>query len=231
MSDRIDKKHEALRLEIMEAARKQMAQEGAAALSLRAVARDLGLTAPALYRYFANRDALVTALIVEAYLGLSIAMETARDAQPAEKYGQQFLEAMLAYRDWGMTHPQDYTLVFGTPIPGFNGPLEQTLPVAKRAFDVFVGILGGAEKAGLLHPVATYTAPPRPVARQLANWRKEYGYSESTQCLHLSLVAWSRLHGLVILELFYFIQPFFGSPADLYRAEATQLVEQAGLRL
>lgn len=228
---RIAKKHEAARAEILEAARQQMTKEGAAALSLRAIARDLGMTAPAIYRYFDSRDALVTALIVEAYQGLSIAMETARDAQPADAPAEQFLAALLAYRAWAQAHPQDYTLVFGTPIPGYAGALEQTLPVAKRAFDVLVGILGTAEKMDLLHPIPTYATPTKAVAKKLIKWRKEYGYSESTQALHMSLVAWSRLHGIVLLELFYFIQPFFDEVAELYRNEAILLVEQAGLRL
>jgi AcrR family transcriptional regulator len=228
---RIEKKHGAARSEILDAARKQMAQQGAAALSLRAIARDLGLTAPALYRYFDSRDALVTALIVEAYTSLAVAMETARDLQPAEDWAGQFLATMLAYRAWALAHPQDYTLVFGTPIPGYSGPTEAIVPVATRAFDVFVNILDGAAKAKLLHPTGTYAHPPKSVAQQLAGWRKTYGYSAPTPTLHMSLIAWSRLHGLVLLELFYFIQPFFGDPSDLYRAEAIQLIEQAGLRL
>jgi AcrR family transcriptional regulator len=101
--------------EIKQIARQQMAQKGAAALSLRAIAREMGMTSPALYRYFASRDDLVTALIVDAYNSLADALEAARHGCPPTDHKQRLLEMGLAYRNWAISHAQDYTLIFGTP--------------------------------------------------------------------------------------------------------------------
>ena len=89
-------------------ARQQMAEEGTAALSLRSIARRMGVTAPALYRYYADRDALITALITDAYNDLANTLEAARDAAPAGDYAQRIYDAALAYRRWALDHPTDY---------------------------------------------------------------------------------------------------------------------------
>src|SRR6185295_1221679 len=94
----------ATRQEILDTARAQMAEAGAAALSLRAVARQMQLTAPALYRYFADRDALVTALIVEAFNALADSLAAVRDSQPEAGLGQRLLAIGLAYRAWALAH-------------------------------------------------------------------------------------------------------------------------------
>lgn len=225
---RRERKHEAARAEIMDTARRQMAEHGAAALSLRAIAREMQLTAPALYRYFPNRDELVTALIVEAFNSLADALEAAREAEPVGAHAKRLFAGGMAYREWALAHPQDYTLVFGTPIPGYHAPEEQTNPAAKRAMDVLVDALAAAHKAGML---SGYARPPAALQAQLSAWKKNYGYTAPTQALHLALVCWSRLHGLTSLELFHQIQPMVTAPADLYRAEVLALLTGAGLKL
>lgn len=188
------------------------------------------MTAPALYRYFDSRDAVITALIVEAYNSLGGAVEMARGTKAVDDFGGQLMAAMLAYREWALAHSQDYTLVFGTPLPDYMGPVDKIVPAAKRAFDTFVSILEAADDARLLKPTSTYATPPRSIQRQLAAWRKNYGYKSSATALYLALVTWTRLHGLISLELFHFLEPFFGDAGELYRIEAVQLVAQAGLR-
>mgnify|MGYP001559627726 CR=1 FL=1 len=231
MPTRRERKHEAARAEILDTARKQMAEHGAAALSLRAIAREMQLTAPALYRYFPNRDELVTALIVEAYNSLADALGAAREAQPADALAARLFAIGLAYRDWALAHPQDYALIFGTPIPGYHAPEERTNPAAKRAMDVLIDALMTAWQAGQLDPAPEYGKPAPALQKQLAAWKKNYGYTAPTQALHLALVCWSRLHGLTSLELFHQIQPMVAAPADLYRAEVAALLTSAGLEL
>src|SRR5512141_2660275 len=103
----------ATRQEILDTARAQIAATGAAALSLRAIARQMELTAPALYRYFPSRDALVTALIVDAYHSLADALEAARDAIPETDPVGRILNIGTAYREWALIKPQWYMLIFG----------------------------------------------------------------------------------------------------------------------
>jgi len=219
---------QATRDEILDTARAQIAEHGAPTLSLRAIARAMRLTAPALYRYFPSRDALVTELIVTAYNSLADTLEAARDARPAEDHGGRLYAACLAYRDWALVHPQDYALIFGTPIPGYYAPDEITAPAAKRNMDVFVELIEAAKNAHLLTPAPAYAKPSRELQTQLAVWKKSFGYAESTLALHLALVGWSRLHGLVSLELFNQIGPIIPHPLDLYHAEVVELLRHVG---
>lgn len=222
-------RHESTREEIKQVARQQIAAQGAAALSLRAIARAMGMTAPALYRYFASRDDLVTALIVDAYTALGDAMAAARAAEGAGAHARRVLAMGMAYRAWAIAHPQDYALIFGTPIPGYEAPAAVTMPAAKRSMDLFVETLAEAWAAGALAPTPPYAAPPADVRALLARWRDSYGYTAPTPVLHLALVGWSRMHGLVLLEIFDHLAPFWGDPAHLFRSELGVLLAQGGL--
>ena len=123
--------------EILQTARGQIRAKGAAALSLRAIARQMGITAPAIYRYFENRDALVTALIARGYRSLARALAQARDSVDGG-HAQRLVQTGLAYRRWGLENPELYALIFGTPIPGYEAPAEMTLPPAREALGVLV---------------------------------------------------------------------------------------------
>ena len=215
--------------EIKTTARQQMAEKGAAALSLRAIAREMGMTSPALYRYFASRDDLATDLIVDAYNSLADALEGAYGRCVPHNYRDCLLEIGLAYRTWAIEYPQDYALIFGTPIPGYEAPREVTEPVAKRAMRVFIAVLAAAEQAGKLDPVPAYAHPPAALQEKLSAWAKKYDLPGSASVLFLALVGWGRLHGLVLLEIFNHLSHVMEDACDLYRAEVLALIEQSGL--
>jgi AcrR family transcriptional regulator len=128
---------------ILAAARTQLAEVGAAALSLRAVAREVGMVSSAVYRYFPSRDELLTALIIEAYDAVGEAAEAA-DADPGDAGPRErWLAVWRAVRAWALAHPAQYALIYGSPVPGYAAPLD-TLPAAGR-----VGVvLGGIATAG-----------------------------------------------------------------------------------
>ncbi|HEY3474171.1 MAG TPA: TetR/AcrR family transcriptional regulator, partial [Anaerolineales bacterium] len=113
---------------IKDTAWRQIAQYGAAALSLRAIARELKITAPAIYNYFPDRDALVTALIIDAYTSFGDWQLEARDSVSAGKHRKRLEAIGLAYRNWAHAYPQRYQLIFGTPIPGYRPPEEKVFP-------------------------------------------------------------------------------------------------------
>src|SRR5258706_15734760 len=115
---------------IKDTAWKQIAEFGAPSLSLRAIARALKITAPAIYNYFPDRDALVTALIIDAYLSFGDSQIEARDTVPMEDVAGRMRAVGMAYRNWAHAHPQRYQLIFGTPIPGYEGSLTEVLPSA-----------------------------------------------------------------------------------------------------
>jgi AcrR family transcriptional regulator len=119
--------------EITDIARTQLAADGAAALSLRAVARDLGMVSSAVYRYFGSRDELLTALISDGYDALGEAVEKADAACPRDGYAARWRSATRAGRDWAVAHPHEYALLYGSPVPGYQAPEEAIAPAARSA--------------------------------------------------------------------------------------------------
>ena len=136
---RRERQHAAVRDEIKAMARTHMARDGAAALSLRAVASDLGLSSAAIYYYFPNRDELITALIVDAFRALGEALRAVD--RPEADIGVRLEAIMLAYRAWAVAQPAEYALLFGTPIPGYHAPAEVTAPEATAAFALWASCL------------------------------------------------------------------------------------------
>lgn len=149
-----------LTAEILDVARHQLARSGAAGLSLRAVARELGMVSSAVYRYFPSRDDLLTALIVEGYDTLGEAAERAEAAvAPADLLGR-WETVCLAVREWALAHPHEYALLYGSPVPGYAAPQDTVAPAGR------VGVLLGRIVADALSrsPVADAAPVPEPVA-------------------------------------------------------------------
>ena len=117
--------------EIKEAARRQLAETGAPQLSLRAVARELGLVSSALYRYFPSRDDLLTALIIDAYDSLGEAAETAAAAAGTAGPSSGWRAVCHAIRDWARQNPHEYALIYGSPVPGYQAPRDTVAPAAR----------------------------------------------------------------------------------------------------
>lgn len=210
----------ALRETIKQAAWHQIAEHGAPALSLRAIARVLGITAPAIYNYYPDRDALVTALIIDAYTSFGDAQLAARDAVPADDLTGRLHAIGLAYREWAITHSQRYQLIFGAPIPGYVAPLEQVLPVAARALSALVSVIDALRQAGRLN---TSTLPANHPA--LEQWRHAGGDHDG-HSLCIAVLIWARVHGLVSLEIARTIPPSGPDGATLYAWELANIKQQ-----
>jgi AcrR family transcriptional regulator len=188
--------------EIKDAARRQLASEGAAALSLRAVARELGMASSALYRYFPSRDDLLTALIVEAYDALGEVAEAADAACPRDRITERWLAVCRAVRLWAVEHPHEYALIYGSPVPGYHAPPEATVPPATRVAAVLAGQLRDAAAIGTLH--STVQCPPLPdsVAADAARLRAMMTQGVPEDAAVRGLIAWTYLFGAVTFELF-----------------------------
>src|SRR5580698_1899335 len=125
-----------LSTEILAVARAQLAEQGAAALSLRSIARDLGMVPSALYRYFNGRDALLSALILGAYTSLADQAEAAAEEAaraPGTSDGVRWAAVPVAMRQWALARPHEWGLIFGSPVPGYQAPEETTVPYARLA--------------------------------------------------------------------------------------------------
>ncbi len=138
---------ERLESEILRLGREQLASVGPAALSVRAIARDLGMASSAVYRYVASRDELLTRLIIESYDALADAAEAAHDRiDPADLRGRWFAVGH-AVREWGIAHPHDWALLYGSPVPGYAAPTDQTTDPGTRVAVLLAGLLRDAVAA------------------------------------------------------------------------------------
>lgn len=158
---------------ILRAARARLTEEGPVQLSLRAVARDVGMVSSAVYRYFPSRDDLLTALLVECYGELGAAVEDAESAVAAvdpDDLGGRWLAACRAIRRWALDHPGDYALVFGSPVPGYVAPPD-TIEPAVRATLVLVRIVidGASRRSAPSDPAGRLGSPDHePPGRRVA---------------------------------------------------------------
>jgi AcrR family transcriptional regulator len=222
---RRERQHAAVRDEIKAMARTHMARDGAAALSLRAVASDMGLSSAAIYYYYPNRDALITDLIVDGFQALGDAL---RAADPGERdIAERLRRVMLSYRDWAIARPSEYALLFGTPIPGYQGPAEITAPVVRRALAVVGELFAIAQQQGRLTIDESHTSAG--VRAHAEAWLNLSGQPIPLGVLLATMRAWAIGHGLIGLEIDHHIQPIIGDPAAHFAAEVDALLAQLGV--
>ncbi|MEP7025797.1 MAG: TetR/AcrR family transcriptional regulator [Actinomycetota bacterium] len=225
--------------EIKEEARRQLAAAGAPQLSLRAVARQLGMVSSALYRYFPSRDDLLTALIIDAYDALGASAEEALGQASAAGSWDRWRAVCHAVRDWALSHPHEYALIYGSPVPGYQAPRETVEPAA-RVPSVLGQILQDAWTASPPAPDAPHTDPPHtspppadpppadppaelsPVlAGQAAVVAAAIAPDVPGPVIVRALIAWTQLFGMISFELF---GQLVGSadPSDEFFARAVQ---------
>lgn len=195
---------------ILTAASAQLAAHGPAHLSVRAVARELGMASSAVYRYFPSRDDLLTALLVQAYNDLGLAAETADAAAEPTAYAERWLILGRTVRRWALEQPHAYALLFGSPVPGYAAP-RTTVEPALRVTGVLAGILRDAAADRADTPVETAPVESAPVETAPATststsfdpaLRAFFGAGVDERLLYAGLAAWSGLIGALTLELF-----------------------------
>lgn len=221
---------EAITEEILAAARARLTSHGPGELSLRAVARDVGMVSSAVYRYFASRDELLTALLIEGYDSLGQAAETA-DASIADRadFGARWSAACHAIRTWSIDHPGDYALLYGSPVPGYAAP-QDTIAPATRVIIVLIACVMDAHAAGPVRaPIAPASAPPGTAstvaaAIEFVNARDELGVQLDAEVAMRTLMAWTTIFGTISFELFGHL---VGSVSD-YEAYFDQVVARIG---
>jgi AcrR family transcriptional regulator len=218
--------------EIKEVARKHLAADGAN-LSLRGVARDMGIVASALYRYFPSRDALLTALITDAYDALGVAATEAEAAVPRTDLRGRWLAVCRAVRAWALSHPAEYGLLYGSPVPGYAAPQETVEPAAKVVLLLVDIVIDGADRLEPL-PSTTIPAPVRTDLRCLIDERpgdlpEERRGDLPEERLDRVLLAWTHLFGLVNFEVFGRLDDMINARADYFTHHMTLMADQAGL--
>ncbi len=214
--------------EIKAIALRQMAEGGPGAISLRGIAREMGMTARAIYSYFPTRDDLITALISGIAASLAEALETASNAVPDTDPGGRLLAWGQALREWALAHPESFRLFYGHPIPGYqppeDGPVDRT---ARRVCRELTRLVAAAwPNARHRQPEDTSWADLHP--DYVAKIQEDLP-DVPPAAAALALRVWGRMHGLVALEIDGHIHPVAGNPAALHRAEMLDLVGSLGL--
>jgi AcrR family transcriptional regulator len=187
--------------EIADVARRHLASQGAAALSLRAVARELGMASSAVYRYFPSRDDLLTALIVDGYDALGVAAERADAACPRGDLRGRWHAACTAVREWALAHPHEYALLYGSPVPGYAAP-RTTIGPASRVGEVLCRIAADGVAAGRVDAESDGTGADLALHPGIAARMGLPDPSPSTSLAARAIFAWTALFGMIGFELF-----------------------------
>ncbi|WP_411079582.1 TetR/AcrR family transcriptional regulator [Streptomyces sp. cmx-18-6] len=216
--------------EIKQVALELMAAGGPDAITLRAIAREMGMTANAIYGYFATRDDLVTTLINNVYTSLADTVEAAWDATtPAQGPAARIQAWAGAFRDWALANPEGFRLIYGDPVPGYRPPEGGAAPDA--AHRVCTGITA-------LAAAAWPHAEPRYVDSDFEWSDFDPGLLDEVRpafpdlppaAVALALHIWSHLHGMVSLEIYGHLRSQTRSPDKLFREELTQLMRSLGV--
>jgi len=207
--------------EILDAARGYLATDGAPALSLRAIARDLGMASSALYRYFKSRDELLTRLIIDAYDALGAAAEAAEATIDRNDLAGRFAATCAAVRAWALDHPNEYALIYGSPVPGYAAPADTVRP-ASRVTALLLRIIVEAAAAGRIPDTDIKDAEAQPVADALAPIRSYLPPGVPAPLVQRALMVWTNLFGVISFELFGQLHSVVAEPPagrDVFFAE------------
>ncbi|AQA11448.1 TetR/AcrR family transcriptional regulator [Streptomyces malaysiensis] len=209
----------------------QLSESGTAGISVNAIAKAMGMTGPALYRYFASRDELLTELITDTYRDLAETLARAvADAAPADR----FRALARALRDWAKRQPDRYLLIYGTPVPGYHAPPETTEIAAGLMRTIFdacatVGEAGEAGEAGGGGVDGGRQQPLTELEAELARHLEgtgPWGPGEEPggEVKGRALRTWTRLHGVISLDVQGQFTGMGFDPSVLFEAEIDALV-------
>jgi AcrR family transcriptional regulator len=214
--------------EIKDTARRILVAEGPDGLSLRAIAREMGMTAPALYRYFPSREQLVEALIADLYDELTTALTAAGSAAGADPR-VQITAASRAFRSWALAHPREFGLLFGSPIPGIDAHSDDS--PAGLASERFGQLFGGLVARIYLtspFPVPAEDEMDPQLRRQLRAWCSALPVELPIGAGQVFLSCWIRLYGMVAMEVFGHLQFALPDAEPMFEAELRDLAVKLG---
>ncbi len=204
--------------EIKALARRQLAEHGTGAVSLRAIAREMGTASSALYRYFASHDELIGVLCADAYDSVADAMAAAGDALPPGEHAGRWRAVCDAYRRWSLGNPADFALIFGTPVPGYRAPGQVTGPAASRFTAVPLDVFSAAVAAGAADPARTQMPPDLLAGDLLQDLLGRSRLSHATHLAAITVSAWASILGYLITEIFGSLPQLTIDPGRLWEA-------------
>lgn len=210
-------------------ARQQLAADGAASLSLRAVARELGMVPSALYRYFPSRDDLLTALIIEAFEAVGEAAETALKDSGSTDPLQDWVAVCRAVRRWALGHPHEYALIYGAPVPDYRAPQETVQPASRVAL-VLLSLAESALAADVLEVPAEGRPPATVLNSKVLEVTQASDGAVPEDVLPWVVTAWAQLFGLISFEVFGHFERVVEAPDEMFDQAVIALAHQTGLK-
>ncbi|MFI8446991.1 TetR/AcrR family transcriptional regulator [Streptomyces erythrochromogenes] len=225
-------RRERLRIEttaqIKEVALGLLAAGDVAGITLRGIAREMGMTAAALYGYFDTRDDLLATLAADTYNRLADQQEAARDALPEAATAARLLAVAGTFREWARTHPAEFRLTYGDSSPGYAPTADIVVAAARRCCMILLGLVDAA-----------WPQAPEQLKRAEAEWAdfvpslaalaRECFPHLPPQALLASLRVWGRMYGPVALEVYRQFGPD-ANPRVLFQAEMDSALEMLGLQ-
>lgn len=219
--------------EIKDTARRILVADGVDGLSLRAIARDMGMTAPALYRYFPSREDLVVHLIGELYDELADTMEAARDAEPPEDAPARLAAVSRAFRRWALDHPAEFGLLFGSPVPGIEveettGGEPNPAHEAGQRFGQVFGELVARVYLEQPFPVPADSEIDPLLRAELEGWSTAFPVPLPVGVAQVFLSCWIRLYGTVAMEVFGHLKFALSDGEPMFEIELLDLAMKLG---
>jgi AcrR family transcriptional regulator len=191
---------ERIEAQIIELGRRHLVEHGATGLSLRAVARDLGMVSSAVYRYVSSRDELLTLLLVDAYSDLADTVDRVRDAVHDDVWSDDVVAIAHAARSWAIDNPAGWALLYGSPVPGYHAPAEQTVGPGTRVIAaLFDAVAAGIETGDIV--LANYPAP-QPISSDFERLRQEFSFPGDDPVIAKCFAIWAGVVGAISLEVF-----------------------------
>lgn len=221
MANRRDRQRTATLDEIKATALAHLTKQGPSGLTLRGIARDIGMSPAGLYRYYDGLDEIVTSLLVDAYRDLADAVAAAAERGPTVR--DRLRAAMLGYREWALAQPNRFLLIFGTPIPGYAAPQGgPTVAENLRIGAVFFGLVAAGHARGELH----VPAAGRPATEQEEAFVADLGLPLPADRVAAVLGAWAHFHGMVTLEVLHQLDFVYPDAHDFYTGEVERILRQ-----
>lgn len=217
--------------EIKEVALRLMAEGGPGAITLRAIAREMGMTANAVYSYFATRDDLVTALIRDVYDELAGVVTGARDACAPGDAAARIMAWACSFREWSLANPEGFRLVYGDPVPGYQPPAGGAAPEAEHRICAGLTELAAGAWPTAEALYADYQFEWSDFDPTLVAETREQFPGLPPAVIAVALRIWGHLHGLVSLEIRGALGAQTTNPEKLYRNEVNALIRSFGLAL
>lgn len=214
-----------LQQEIKDAAWRQLTESSSASLSLKNIARELKIGLAAINNYFPDRDALVTALIIDAHSSFGDYQISARDSFPnVGQFLQRLMATGVAYREWALRYPERYMLIFGPSVPGYKPPLEIIRPFMIRSLSALVSVIRELRAARLLNVDSLPTLDPSVFD---GFWWSGGTMSKDDLIVYtMAMVIRSRVHGMVSLEITGQLPSYGEGGSTLYEFEIKSIVRQ-----